>query len=806
MTEVTTHTPMMQQYLRIKAEHPDVLLLYRMGDFYELFFDDAVKISRLLDITLTARGQSAGKPIPMAGVPYHAIENYLARLIKLGETVVICEQIGDPATSKGPVERKVTRIITPGTLADEAFLDERHENIIMCIFKFKNEYGISALEFSTGRFIAHQTTDCNVVQAEVARLKPAELLLPEGLNPQHLQIDSKDLHNCAIKFLPIHEYDYPHAYNALLKQFAVPDLTCFNLQDMPNAISAAGCLLNYVIKMQHGAVPHIQSITVENNTDTIGLDPNTRKNLELTQNLQGNNQYTLLNIIDKTATAMGGRLLRRWLGRPIRDHKSLNLRHDAVAKLKAQQAYHDITLILKNIGDIERILSRIALLSARPRDLLRLKLSLEQLPDLKVLLTNLSADALLQHLNSSIHTCPQICNLLQRAIIENPPMLIRDGGVIASGFDAELDQLRSLADDADAYLLDMEQKERARTGLSTLKVGYNRIHGFYIELSRAQSTKLPDNYQRRQTLKNVERYITPELKAFEDKVLSSKERALTREKHLYEEILQTLQKDLAVLQSTAISLATLDVLQNFAKIADLCNYVRPQLQAKAGISIKDGRHPVIEQIQDHAFVPNDCTLNREKLLHIITGPNMGGKSTYMRQLAHIIILAHIGSFVPASAAKIGPVDQIFTRIGAADDLAGGRSTFMVEMHEAANILHNATKESVVLIDEIGRGTSTFDGLALAWSIASQLALHNQAYTLFATHYFELSKLPEQITQADNLHFAAIEQDDKLVFLHKVQSGPTGKSFGLQVAKLAGIPNNVIQAAKQKLQELETHCN
>ncbi len=802
MSELAVHTPMMQQYLRIKAEYPDILLLYRMGDFYELFYDDAVKIAGLLDITLTARGQAAGKPIPMAGVPYHAIENYLARLIKLGETVAICEQIGDPATSKGPVERKVTRIITPGTLVDEAFLDETKENIIMCIAKSKNTYGISALEFSTGRFIAHESIASSTVQAEIARFKPAELLLPEGLNPKLLGIDAKDLHNCAIKYMPNTAFDYICTHNALLSQFAVHDLTCFGIQNMPSAISAAGCLLNYVIKMQHAAAPHIKTIILEKNQDTIGLDPNTRKNLELTQNLHGHNEYTLLSIIDKTATAMGTRLLKRWLGRPLRDHKELNLRHEAVAKLQTRQAYHDFAERLKNIGDMERIVSRVALFSARPRDLVRLKQSLEQLPSIHILLAECAEDVVLQQLKNSIKTCPQICKLLQDSIIENPPMLIRDGGVIAAGFDAELDELRALAEDADAYLLDMEQKERARTGLSTLKVGYNRVHGFYIELSRAQSTKLPANYQRRQTLKNVERYITPELKAFEDKVLSSKERALAREKYLYEELLRSLHTELTILQETAEALAILDVLQNFAKIADLRNYVRPRLQNTPGIMIKNGRHPVIETISDAPFVPNDCTINKQKILQIITGPNMGGKSTYMRQLAHIIILAHIGSFVPASAATIGPIDQIFTRIGAADDLAGGRSTFMVEMHETANILQYATKNSLVLIDEIGRGTSTFDGLALAWSIASELALINQAYTLFATHYFELSKLPEEINTACNLHFAAIEQDDQLVFLHKVQPGPANKSFGLQVARLAGIPKSVIAAAKDKLQQLE----
>lgn len=797
--EVTTHTPMMQQYLNIKAAHPDVLLLYRMGDFYELFFDDAIKVSKLLDITLTARGQSAGKPIPMAGVPHHAAENYIARLIRLGETVVICEQIGDPATSKGPVERKVTRIITPGTLSDEAFLDERLENIIVSIYKFKNVYGLAALEFSTGRFTVNQTKDYAQILAELARLQPVEIVLPEGLN-----LDLSDtLHNCAVKFCPVDDFAFAFTYKLLCKQFNVTDLSDFKFAEQEMAIGAAGCLLNYVIKTQHGAVPHITYIQTESHQDAIQIDPHSRKNLELTVNLQGKQEHTLLKVLDNTATAMGSRLLQRWLGRPIRNQLELQSRHTAVALLKEQQIYSDIAMHLKAIGDIERIVSRVALLSARPRDLLRLRMSLEQLPSLKACLNKLNTSELLTRLQTQMHELPQICKLLQSAIIDNPPQLIRDGGVIATGYDAELDELRSIAQDSDAYLLKIEQQERSKTGLSTLKVGYNRIHGYYIELSRIQGQTIPLNYQRRQTLKNVERFITPELKTFEDQILSSKERALQREKYLYEELLRTLQQEVNVLQSTAQALATLDVLQNFAQRAAEFNYVCPTLTDKPEIILKAGRHAVVEKIQTNLFVPNDCYFNSNKLMHIITGPNMGGKSTYMRQVALIVILAHIGSFVPAAAATIGPIDQIFTRIGAADDLAGGRSTFMVEMTEAANILQHATDQSLVLIDEIGRGTSTFDGLSLAWAIAKHLIKKNKSYTLFATHYFELSKLPEQLAQADNLHFAAIEQDDELIFMHQVQPGPANKSFGLQVAKLAGLPTAVISNAKSKLLELET---
>lgn len=803
---VMQHTPMMQQYLRIKEQNAQGLLFYRMGDFYELFFADAIKAADLLGITLTARGQANGKPIPMAGVPHHAAEGYIARLIRLGETVIICEQIGDPATSKGPVERKVTRIITPGTLTDEAFLDEAQDNLIVCIHKFKNIYGIASLEFSTGRFVTNQTADENIIHAELARLKPVELLLSEGMQLTF----NKDVHTCSIKFLAKDEFDHKATYAALKQQFRVNNLISFGIENMHVAIAAAGSLLNYVITTQRGCVPHIQSILIETPNDTINFDPNTRKNLELVSNLQGNNQYTLFNIINYTVTAMGSRLLKRWLGRPIREHNELRMRHLAVTALKKQQNYFDTAKILKDIGDIERIVSRVALLSARPRDLLRLRVSLQQLPLLKTLLQSYNTQddtlTLLNSLSNDLHLMPDVCNLLNSAIIDNPPALIRDGGVIATGYDPELDRLRSIAQDADEFLLNLEQNERTKTGLSTLKVGYNRIHGYYIELSRTQGVNPPKNYQRRQTLKNVERFITPELKDFEDQVLSSKERALAREKYLYEEILKTLQSHVTELQTSAVALATIDVLQSFAHCADSLNYICPSLENKSCIEIIDGRHPVVERIQQHPFVPNDCKFTTANTMHIITGPNMGGKSTYMRQIALIVILAHIGSFVPASKAIIGPIDKIFTRIGAADDLAGGRSTFMVEMTEAANILHNATQNSLVLVDEIGRGTSTFDGLSLAWAIAVQLATKIKCYTLFATHYFELSKLPDQYTQIDNLHLSAVEHNDQLIFLHKVQSGPMGKSFGLQVAKLAGIPIAVVNAAKDKLNELELHTS
>lgn len=802
-TEVNSHTPMMQQYLGIKAQYQNELLLYRMGDFYELFFSDAERASKLLDITLTARGQSNGKPIPMAGVPYHAAETYIARLVKLGETIAICEQIGDPATSKGPVERKVCRIITPGTLTDEALLEDRQENIIVCLFQFKKQFGLATLELSTGRFCLSVLKDENSMRSEISRINPAELIIVEGW--QMPVLDTLQL--CSIKYRPNIDFDYHAAYQVLLEQFQVNDLSVFGLTtesspELKVAISAAGCLIKYVQTTQFSALPHITKITLESSIDSIQIDAHSRRNLELNTNLRGTTENSLLSILDHTATAMGSRLLKRWLGRPLRKQQELEMRHAAVAKLKQQQIYAQLRPALHQIGDIERILSRIALQSARPRDLTRLRDALQRLPEIKDLLNLPDKSDLIHNLLQEIYLLPDMVDLLQRAIIDSPPMLIRDGGVIANGYDAELDKLRAMHLDADSFLVQLEQQERKNTGLSTLKLGYNRVHGYYIELSRMQSEKLPAHYQRRQTLKNVERYITPELKSFEDQVLSSKDRALNREKHLYEKLLNRLRENIAELQSTASALAMLDVLQNFAQRADELNYTRPIFSQQLGIEVHGGRHPVVEQIQEQAFVPNDCTLDPDNLLIIITGPNMGGKSTYMRQLALIVVLAHVGSFVPATQATIGPIDQIFTRIGAADDLAGGRSTFMVEMTEAANILHNSTNQSLVLMDEIGRGTSTFDGLALAWSIAQHLATQNKCFALFATHYFEIAKLPEFIKQASNVHFEAIEQGDKLVFMHQALPGPTGKSFGIQVAKLAGVPSSVIKNAQDKLMSLE----
>lgn len=802
MLNTQQHTPMMQQYLSIKANHQDILLFYRMGDFYELFFDDAIKASRLLNITLTSRGQSSGKPIPMAGVPFHAVDNYLAKLIKLGESIAICEQIGDPATSKGPVTREVTRIITPGTVTDEAFLEERNDNLLMAIHQDEktNIIGISWLNLSNGNLNITQVATLDDLYNELARLQPAEILLNDSSilykNLKHLK---------GLRPRTPWEFVYNNAYKALLEQFKVNSLDGFgNINDFPHAITATGCLLEYVKHTQRCHVPHICNIKVSCHSDDLILDAVSQKNLELTTNINGGHEHTLIAIYDKTATSMGGRLLRRWLKRPTRKHNIINARQNSIKAILELNLFKSLHQILYQIGDIERIITRVALKTARPRDLIQLRQALANLPNLHEILANFTDVSHLQHLKQFIHIFPEITETLYNALIDNPPVVIRDGGVIKENFDLELDELRNLTNNAGQFLYELEQQERQRTGINTLKVSYNKVHGYYIEISRGQAENAPSNYIRRQTLKNAERYITPELKAFEDKALSSQSRALAREKFLYEQLLEFLGKFLHQLQETAANIAEIDVLNNLAERAYTLDLNPPQMSEQLEITINAGRHPVIEQInqQNKHFVPNDIELNHEQRMLIITGPNMGGKSTYMRQTALIVILAHIGSFIPATSAIIGPIDRIFTRIGASDDLSSGRSTFMVEMTETANILHNATTHSLVLMDEIGRGTSTFDGLSLAWACAEYLAQKTQALTLFATHYFELTHLSEKFNAIHNVHFTATEYEDNIVFLHSVKSGPANKSYGLQVALLAGIPRHVIDLAKQKLLQLE----
>ena len=788
------HTPMMRQYLAIKSDYPDMLVFYRMGDFYELFYDDAKRAASLLDITLTARGKSGGNPIPMAGVPYHAVEGYLARLVRKGESVAICEQIGDPATSKGPVERKVTRIVTPGTLTDEALLSANRDNVVAALCYGTENIGIAWLDLSAGRFRLTEVPDTEALLGEIQRLHPAELIVDEDMAAtfdDDIRVTSR----------PPWHFELDSATRLLCNQFGTRDLSGFGCEQLENGVAAAGALLQYVTDTQKASLPHITAIGVERRDDAVIMDGPTRRNLEIDQSLSGHDRHTLAGVMDRCRTAMGSRLLRRWLQRPLRDPEVLKARYQSIETLIGTAATGGLQELLNGIGDTERILARVALRSARPRDLRQLGEALSRLPELQRQLSALESP-LLRELAQQIGEHRESQRLLGDAIIDNPPMLIRDGGVIAPGYDDELDELRGVAENADRYLTDLEVRERERTGIPTLKLGYNRVHGYYIEISRAQADKAPVEYVRRQTLKAAERYITPELKEFEDKVLGARERALSREKLLYEELLDRLHIVLGELQLSAAALAELDVVACFAERTVALNLSKPIISPEPCIDIEGGRHLVVEQVIDAPFIANDLTLSDARRLLVITGPNMGGKSTYMRQTALIVILAHVGSFVPAQRLRIGPVDRIFTRIGASDDLAGGRSTFMVEMTETATILNNATDRSLVLMDEIGRGTSTFDGLSLAWAAAHFMGEQAQAFTLFATHYFELTALAQEISACDNVHLDATEHGGELVFLHAVKPGPANQSYGLQVASLAGVPRDVIRRARAYLHELE----
>ncbi|EKY3244562.1 DNA mismatch repair protein MutS [Cronobacter dublinensis] len=789
------HTPMMQQYLKLKAQHPDILLFYRMGDFYELFYDDAKRASQLLDISLTKRGASAGEPIPMAGVPHHAVENYLAKLVNLGESVAICEQIGDPATSKGPVERKVVRIVTPGTISDEALLQERQDNLLAAIWQDAKGFGYATLDISSGRFRLTEPQDRETMAAELQRTNPAELLYAEDFAEMSLIEGRRGLRR-----RPLWEFELDTARQQLNLQFGTRDLVGFGVENAPRGLCAAGCLLQYVKDTQRTSLPHIRSITMERQQDGIIMDAATRRNLEITQNLAGGVENTLASVLDCTVTPMGSRMLKRWLHMPVRDTNVLRHRQQAIAALMEYSA--DIQPVLRQVGDLERILARLALRTARPRDLARMRHAFQQLPTLSTLLADIDADYV-QTLRGQMGDFAELRDLLERAIIEAPPVLVRDGGVIAPGYHEELDEWRALADGATDYLDRLEIREREKLGIDTLKVGFNAVHGYFIQVSRGQSHMVPIHYVRRQTLKNAERYIIPELKEYEDKVLTSKGKALALEKQLYDELFDLLLPHLAELQKSAAALAELDVLANLAERADTLNYHCPTLTDKPGIRLVEGRHPVVERVLNEPFIANPLSLSPQRRMLIITGPNMGGKSTYMRQTALIVLMAYIGSFVPAEQAEIGPVDRIFTRVGAADDLASGRSTFMVEMTETANILHNATEHSLVLMDEIGRGTSTYDGLSLAWACAENLANRIKALTLFATHYFELTQLPEKMEGVANVHLDAIEHGDTIAFMHSVQDGAASKSYGLAVAALAGVPKEVIKRARQKLRELES---
>ncbi|WP_133407541.1 DNA mismatch repair protein MutS [Parashewanella tropica] len=797
LANLDSHTPMMRQYLTMKAQHADMLLFYRMGDFYELFYDDAKRAAELLGISLTARGKSGGNPIPMAGIPYHSVEGYLAKLVQLGESAAICEQVGDPATSKGPVERKVVRIITPGTLTDEALLQEHKDNLLAAVYGRQNLFGYATLDVASGRFVVSELNSLEALEAELQRTNPAELLYSEDFSELTLIGSIK-----GSRRRPEWEFDYDTGMKMLLEQFGTKDLRGFGIGDARLSLQAAGCLMQYVKDTQRAALPHINAITRFNQNDSIVLDAATRKNLELTQNLSGGFDNTLASVLDSTATPMGSRMLQRWIHQPLTNHAHIQARHQAVSELIDANLYDELHDFLKGLGDVERIIARLALRTARPRDFARLRQALEVLPEIQNLMSD-AESAHLQLLTRLLGEFPAELELLQNAIVDNPPMLIRDGGVIKEGYNAELDEWRQLSDGATSYLEQMELREREQTGIPTLKVGYNRVHGYYIEVSKAQSANVPLSYQRRQTLKNTERYITPELKEHEEKVLSSQGKALALEKQLWEQLFDLLMPQLAPLQQFAKSAAELDVLSCFAERAEMQNYTCPELTSVTGIHIDAGRHPVVEYVSDVPFIANPVELNNQRRMLMVTGPNMGGKSTYMRQTALITLMAHIGCFVPAEKAVIGPIDRIFTRIGASDDLASGRSTFMVEMTETANILHNATQNSLVLMDEIGRGTSTYDGLSLAWAAAEYLATKLQALTLFATHYFELTQLPETLSSVANVHLDAVEHGDTIAFMHAVQEGAASKSYGLQVAALAGVPNHVIKAAKQKLHLLES---
>jgi DNA mismatch repair protein MutS len=792
----------MRQYFAAKTEYPDTLVFFRMGDFYELFYDDARKAARLLDITLTQRGASAGAPIPMAGVPYHAVEGYLARLVKLGESVAICEQIGDPALAKGLVERKVVRVVTPGTVTDAALLEERRDTLLLAIAAGKSGgYGLAWVDLSAGRFLLNEVADAETLAAELARLTPAETLVGEDVVWPKFVTALPGLRKRA----PWH-FDAATATRELARFFGTRDLSGFGCEALPLAIAAAGALLGYVEETQKSALPHLTGLAVESASETIALDAATRRNLELDAHASGNVEFTLLGVLDRSITPMGARLLRRWLHRPLRAREVLRWRQQAIDALIDRRHFEPLREILRGVGDLERILARVALRSARPRDLSTLRDGLLLAPQLRDGLADCDSP-LLGELVARLGEHAAIAAHLAHAIVEAPPVLQRDGGVIREGFDAELDELRRLSTNADQFLIDLEEREKAASGIPTLKVGYNSVHGYYIEISKAQAEKAPTHYTRRQTLKGAERYITEELKSFEDKVLSARERSLMRERALYDALLDTLTAQLAPLKVAAAAIAELDVLASLAERADALRWNRPDLVEAGGIHIVRGRHPVVEQVRSDPFEPNDLDLHNDRRMLIVTGPNMGGKSTYMRQAALIVLLAHIGSYVPADAATIGPIDRIFTRIGAGDDLARGQSTFMVEMSETANILHNATASSLVLMDEVGRGTSTYDGLALARACAVRLATANRALALFATHYFELTELAADYEGIANVHLDAVEFHDKergdqLVFMHAVKEGPANRSFGLQVAALAGLPKPVIAQAQGYLEGLE----
>ncbi len=791
---------MMQQYLRIKAEYPDMLLFYRMGDFFELFFEDARRAAKLLDLTLTSRNKNSADEIPMAGVPVHATEGYLAKLLKRGESVAICDQIGDPSASKGLVERKVTRVITPGTVVEEELLEKQKDNYLLAIHSHSNNFGLAYIDLSSGKFLLQNCSSIQELQDEVDRIQPAELLFAEeSLLNTNLEAL---MDNCATRSIPTWHFEYESSITALCKQFGTRDLSGYGCDDYPLAISAAGAVLQYIKDTQKTQLPHIDGLQVCRKDEYITIDSVTRKNLEIEVSTQGDSKHSLINVLDHCACAMGSRCLRSWIHQPTRIKNTLTLRHEAINEFLQQNSHSDLHNLLTDIKDIERIRSRIALKTVQPRDLDALRTTLQCIPAVLEHLSNYNNKLITDSLKLLVNHA-SLKSKLEKALGDELPALIRDGGVIKPGYDEELDELRNTSINANQFLIDLENQEKNATKITNLKVSYNRIHGYYIEIPRSHADQAPEHYTRRQTLKNTERYITPELKKFEDNVLSAKERSLKREKLLYEQFVTELNNDLVIIQNCSQALAQMDALATLAERAAALHFVQPTFTDENHLYIKQGRHPVIENVQSEPFTANDATLDQHRKLLLITGPNMGGKSTYMRQIALITWLAYSGSFVPAEELQIGPIDAIYTRIGASDDLSSGRSTFMVEMTEAANILNNATEKSLVLMDEVGRGTSTYDGLSLAWSCAEHLSEVNQSYSLFATHYFELTQLAELFNNIHNVHIDAIEHNEKIIFLHAVKEGPANQSYGLQVAQLAGIPKSVIANAKLKLKQLES---
>ena len=836
--DFSAHTPMMQQYLRIKAEHPDTLVFYRMGDFYELFFDDARKANRLLDITLTTRGQSAGQPVVMAGVPVHSVESYLARLIKLGEAVAVAEQVGDVATAKGPVERKVVRVVTPGTVTDTELLAERADTLLLALHKQRVKataaapggfvVGLAWLALSCGEL---GLTECSErdLPGWLARLDPAEVLHESGA-PLPVALEGL---RAARTPRPAWQFDATLGERRLREQLRVATLAGFQAEGLPAAHAAAAALLAFAEHTQGQALAHVHTLRVARTADLLELPPSTHRNLELTQTLRGESgpgAPTLLSLLDTCRTGMGSRLLRHWLTHPARARDEASQRHAAIAALTAGDAdtppglagtrgFEPPRDALRGVADVERITARIALRQVRPRELSGLRATLAVLPALAACTpctpctpSGGATAPLLARLHAAFVPDPALARELA-TIAEEPAVQLRDGGVIAAGIDAELDELRHINAHGDAFLVELEARERARTGIPNLRVQFNKVHGFYIEVTGSHLDKVPTNYQRRQTLKSAERFITPELKAFEDKALAAEERALAREKWLYEQLLDRLQAHLPALAALARALATLDALAALAERATTLDWCRPEFVGHPCIDIDSGRHPVVEARlaqgggaggggEGTPFIPNHCRLDAKTRMLVVTGPNMGGKSTFMRQVALIVLLAAMGSYVPATRCRLGPIDAIHTRIGAADDLANAQSTFMLEMTEAAAIVHGATDQSLVLMDEIGRGTSTFDGLALAAAIATHLHDRNRAFTLFATHYFELTEFPATHERAINVHVGAVESGHDVVFLHQIEPGPASRSYGVQVARLAGMPAALIRQARATLEALE----